>query len=941
MKKLGLFLISALFCCNLQSTFAQQSQPPLPIDKDVRIGKLDNGLTYYIRRNTFPEKRIEFHLAQKVGSILEEPQQRGLAHFLEHMAFNGTKNFPGDDKGLGIIPWCESKGIQFGSNLNAYTSIDKTVYRISDVPSDNINVIDSCLLILHDWSNALLLTDKEIDKERGVIREEWRSTNNGMLRIINNGLPTLFPNSKYSDCIPIGNLDVINNFKYKELRDYYTKWYRPDLQGVIIVGDINVDEMEQKLKKVFADVKKATKPAERIYYSVENNKEPIVYIGTDKELPSPTVNIFFKLEVTPDSLKNTIDYYASQYLIGLVTNMFNNRFEELLQTANQPFNNANAEFNDFLVAKTKRAFTLNANCKADHLSNSIKILLTEAERARRFGFTAGEYERAQANYLKYLESLYKEKNKTQNIVYANSYINNFLDNEPIPGIEFEYATMNQIVPTVPLEVINQLVQKLIPDENQTVLIGGVENNKSNNPTKEEVVAMLKSMKSLDIKPYEDKVKNEPLITQNPKSGKIISEKNGDIYGTTKLVLSNGATVYLKKTNFKNDEIVMTAFSKGGNSLLPDSEMLNINNLNSVALVGGVGKLSKIELTKMLAGKKVSVEPSVDVINESVTGYCSPNDLETMLQLTYLSFTSPRKDTQAFESFKSRLKAELQNLEANPMKTFSDSVNIVLYKKDNPRFMLMKPNMVDQINYDRVLEMYKDRYKNAGDFNFYFVGNINIEKAKPLIEKYIASLPSSKIKETFKNKTLKYRKGKYIKEFSKKQEIPQATILFVISGNNKYNLRNKIILDLLQQTLNVMYTEEIREKEGGTYGVETTGNLSKLPEEKCDIQIFFQTDPAKKDKLVTVVREQLKKVASDGPAVENLQKAKEYLLKKNHENQENNYYWVNNLNEYFSTGVDNTAEFEKLVKNITVKDLQMFMHNLLKQGNEIEVTMTIP
>lgn len=941
MKKLGLFLITAFFFCNLQLIFAQQSQPFLPIDKDVRIGKLDNGLTYYIRRNAFPEKRIEFHLAQKVGSILEEPQQRGLAHFLEHMAFNGTKNFPGDDKGLGIIPWCESKGIQFGSNLNAYTNTDKTVYRISDVPSDNINVIDSCLLIIHDWSNALLLTDKEIDKERGVIREEWRSTNNGMIRILNNGLPTLFPNSKYSDCIPIGSIDVINNFKYKELRDYYTKWYRPDLQGVIIVGDINIDEMEQKLKKVFADIKKASKPAERIYYSVENNKEPIVYIGTDKELTSPTVSIFFKHEAIPDSIKNTMDYYVSQYLINIVADMFNNRFEELLQTADQPFNNANAEFNDFLVAKTKKAFALNANCKADHLGNSIKILLTEAERARRFGFTTGEYDRAKANYLKNIESFYKEKNKTQNIVYANSYINNFLNNEPIPGIEFDYATMNQILPSVPLDIINQIVQKVITEDNQTILIGGIENDNIKNPTKEEVVTMLKSMKSLDIKPYQDNVNNEPLITQKPKNGKIISQKKEDIFGTTKLILSNGATVYFKKTNFKNDEIVMTAFSKGGNSLLPDSEMLNIYNLNSVALVGGVGKFSKIELNKMLAGKRVSVEPSVDVISESMVGNCSPNDFETMLQLTYLSFTSPRKDMQAFESFKSRLKAELQNMEANPMKTFSDSVNTILYNKEDPRFILMKPSMVDQINYDRILEMYKDRYKNAGDFNFYFVGNIDLEKAKPLIEQYIASLPSSKIKEIFKNKTLNYRKGKYLKEFSKQQEIPQATILFLISGNNKYSLRNKIILDLLQQTLNVIYTEEIREKEGGTYGVNASGNISKFPEEKCDIQIFFQTDPAKKDKLSAIVRKELKEVASNGPKVENLQKAKEYLLKKNHENQKNNYYWVNNLNEYFSTGINNVAEFDNIVKSITVKDLQMFMHNLLKQGNEVQVTMSIP
>ena len=942
MKKSGLFFIAALLCCNLQSTFAQESQsPPLPIDKDVRIGKLDNGLTYYIRHNATPEKRVEFHLAQKVGSILEEPQQRGLAHFLEHMAFNGSKNFPGDEKGLNIIAWCETKGIQFASNLNAYTSVDKTVYRISDVPTTNANVVDSCLLILHDWSNALLLTDKEIDKERGVIREEWRSTNSGMLRILSNGLPTIYPNSKYADCIPIGNMEVINNFPYKELRSYYSKWYRPDLQGIIIVGDVNVDEMEQKLKKAFADIKKPSTPATRTYYPVENNKEPIVFVGTDKELPSPMVIISFKHEATPDALKNNMDYYATQYMINIVINMLNTRFEELVQKPNQPFNGANSEFGDFLVAKTKRAFILNASCKAEYMSSSIKALLAEAERARRFGFTAGEYERAKANFLKSLESEYNERNKTQNIVYANSYINHFLDNEPIVGIEFDYATMNQIVPSIPLELINKVTQQLISDENQTVLIAGTENGNATYPSKDEVTTLLKNMKSLDIKPYEDKVSNEPLITQKPKKGKILSEKKGDVFGTTKLTLSNGATVYIKKTDFKNDEIAMAAISVGGNSLLPDNEILNINQLNSVALIGGVSKFSKIELSKMLAGKSVSVEPTVEVINESMMGNCSPNDLETMLQLTYLSFTSPRKDAEAFESFKNRLKAELQNAEANPMKTFSDSASTALYGKGNPRFMLMKPEMVDQINYDRILEMYKERFKNAGDFNFYFVGNIDIEKAKPLIEEYIASLPSSKVKETFKNKALHYRKGQYVKEFAKQQEIPQATILFVLSGNSPYNLKNKIMLDLLQQALNVTFTEEIREKEGGTYGVNTSGDFTKFPEEKCDLQIFFQTDPAKKDKLTAIVSEQLKKVANEGPNVESLQKAKEHLLKKNQENQIKNYYWINNLYEYFNTGVDYTKNFEGLVKNITVKDIQMFMQDLLKQGNEIKVIMTTP
>ena len=406
----GLFIAVLTICCNFQFVFAQPMQT-LPVDKDVRIGKLDNGLTYYIRHNALPEKRAEFYIAQKVGSILEEPQQRGLAHFLEHMAFNGTKNFPGDENGLGIIPWCETKGIKFGTNLNAYTSVDQTVYNISNVPTENINVVDSCLLILHDWSSAIKLLDKEIDKERGVIREEWRSRNSGMQRIMTDALPTLFPDSKYSDCMPIGSIDVINNFPYQDIREYYAKWYRPDLQGIVIVGDINVDDIEAKLKKVFADVKAPTSPAERIYYPVPDNQEPLIYIGTDKEVKTPSFNIFYKHEATPDSIKNTVNYYATQYMLNMAITMLNNRLAELIQTAEPPFTSANAGYGNFFLAKTKEAFTLSGSSKLDGIELAMKTVLQEAERARRFGFTATEYERARANYLQAIETAYNERDK--------------------------------------------------------------------------------------------------------------------------------------------------------------------------------------------------------------------------------------------------------------------------------------------------------------------------------------------------------------------------------------------------------------------------------------------------------------------------------------------------------------------------------------------------
>ena len=774
----SLLAVTFVLCAGFQQAVAQQMQfPPLPVDKNVRIGQLDNGLTYYIRHNKLPENRAEFYIAQKVGSILEEPQQRGLAHFLEHMAFNGTKNFPGDDKGLGVIPWCETVGIKFGTNLNAYTSIDETVYNISNAPIDRTGVLDSCLLILHDWSNYILLKDDEIDKERGVIREEWRSRNSGMLRVYTDLLPTIYQGDKYADCMPIGSIDVINNFPYKDIRDYYHKWYRPDLQGIVIVGDIDVDTVEAKLKAVFADVQKPVNPAERTYYPVTDNKEPIVAIGTDKEVDDPSIEIYFKQDATPDSEKNNVGYLASQYMTSMISSMLNARLSELVQSANPPFTRASSYYSDFFVAKTKEAFALSASSKADGIETALKTLLQETERARRFGFTESEYARARANYLQSLESAYNEREKTKHGSYVREYVQNFLNGEPIPGIEAEYAMMNQLAPNIPLQAMNMVMQQLVPDSNQVVIIAGPAKESLKYPTKEEVINLLKGMKDLDLQAYVDKVSDEPLMKEAPKGGKIISEKEGDIYGSTKLVLSNGVTVYVKKTDFKADEIRMKGTSLGGKSIFPDKDALNFAVMDNVIAVGGLGNFSQVDLTKVLAGKKVSVNAGLGATTENVFGTCSPKDFETMMQLTYLTFTAPRKDAEAFESFKNRMKAQLESAQANPLSSINDSLQKAMYN-NHPRVVMMKPEMVDQIDYDRILEMYNDRFKDASDFTFYFVGNIDLETAKPLIAEYLGALPAINRKETFKDTKMSIRKGVYKNEYAKEQQTPTATIVFL-------------------------------------------------------------------------------------------------------------------------------------------------------------------
>lgn len=939
-RKLGFAVI--MLCGSFQLASAQMQMPPIPVDKDVRIGHLDNGLTYYIRHNALPEHRVEFHIAQKVGSILEEPQQRGLAHFLEHMAFNGTKNFPGDEKGLGIVQWCETKGIKFGVNLNAYTSVDQTVYRISNVPTDDQSVVDSCLLILHDWSNAVLLSDKEIDKERGVIHEEWRSRNSGIMRLYTEAQAVMYPGDKYADCMPIGSIDVIDNFPYQAIRDYYAKWYRPDLQGIIIVGDIDVDQMEAKIKSVFADVKKPVNPAERVYYPVADNQEPLVYIGKDKEIDDPTIEIYFKQDPTPDSIKGNMAYLLQQYMLSMTTSMLNSRLNELRQSANPPFIYAGCYYGNYFLAQTKDAFTLSISSKAEGINEALKAGLTELERVRRYGFTESEYERARANYLQRLESAYNEREKTKNDSYVNEYINHFLTAEPIPGIEFEYTTMNQIAPNIPVMAINQAIQQggLLPDNNQVVFIAAPEKEGIVCPTKEEVVAQLKGMKDLKVEAYVDKVSNEPLMKEAPKGGKIVSENTNAIYGTTELTLSNGVKVYIKKTDFKADEIQMIGVSLGGTSLFPDNDKLEMSYLNSVIQAGGLGNFSKVDLTKMLAGKKVSVNAAVGANTEGITGSCSPKDFETMMQLTYLSFTAPRKDMDAFASLKSRIKAQLESAESNPLSSINDTIQKMMYGY-HPRYFSMKPEMVDQINYDRIIEMYKDRFADASDFRFFLVGNVDIEKVKPLIEQYLGALPSTGRKETFRDNHMDIAKGMLENTYAKEQQTPMATVFMLYSGKCKYDLKDNLLMSFLTQALDMVYTEEVREKEGGTYGVSSYGQLSKHPNEKFMLQIVYQTDPAKKDHLNGIIDAQMKKMASEGPTEEHLQKIKEYMLKKYKDNQKENGYWLNNLDEYFYTGVDYTQGYEEAVNSITVKDVQKFAADLVNQGNKITVVMTVP
>ncbi|MBO7419119.1 MAG: insulinase family protein [Bacteroidaceae bacterium] len=933
-------LILIMFMVNGQWSMVngQMQLPPIPIDPQVRIGHLDNGLTYYIRHNEKPEKRAEFYIAQKVGSIQEEPRQRGLAHFLEHMAFNGTKNFPGNEQGKGIIDWCEAHAIKFGYDLNAYTSVDETVYNISNIPTDNAAVLDSCLLILHDWSNYVLLEDEEIDKERGVIREEWRSRNSGLLRVYTDAQATMYPGSKYADCMPIGNIDVVNNFPYQDLRDYYNLWYHPDLQGVIIVGDIDVDEMEGKVKKLFSEIPKATGKPERVYYPVADNDAPIIYIGNDKEVSTPNVQIYFKHDAITAEEKQSMMYMMQYYMLGMISNMLNERFDEMTQQANPPFNGASAEYGDYFLSKTKQAFNVTVMTKADGIETGLQAALTEIERMKRFGFTASEYDRARANYLQMLESAYKERNNTQNASFVNEYVQHFLNNEPIPGIENEYNIFNQIAPNIPVEAINALVQQqLIPDNNRVVFIAVPDNAVDICPSKEQVLEMLNGMSQLQVEAYVDNVSDEPLVSDIPLGGKIVKEETG-AFGTTKLTLNNGVQVYIKRTDFKEDEIRMRAVSPGGTTQFEDKDKLEMEVLNDLGTIGGLGNFSQTDLTKQLAGKKVSVSASVTSQRETLGGNSSPKDFETMLQLVYLRFQAPRMDNDAFDSYKTRMKAQLENAKANPLSTLNDTLSVMLYGH-HPRLVLMQPEMVDQINYQRGLEMFADRYADASDFTFFFVGNIDIEATKPLIAQYLGALPNKQRQEAAIDRKMDVLPGVRVNEYAKELQTPMATTVMIYTGKTAYNLKHNVVMDYLTQALDIVFTEEVREKEGGTYGVSSYGSLNKYPHEEAMLQIVYQTDPTKKDKLNALIDELVQKMAAEGPTPEQMQKIRDYMLKNYNDNQKENSYWISSLDEFYYTGTDFNAGYIDMVNGVTADDVKAFASDLIKQGNKVTVVLS--
>ena len=930
-----LLLLAVTFIAGISQ--AQMQMPPIPLDTAVRIGKLDNGLTYYIRYNNWPEHRANFYIAQKVGSIQEEESQRGLAHFLEHMCFNGTDNFKGND----LIRYCESIGVQFGGDLNAYTSIDQTVYNIDNVPTTRQSSLDSCLLILRDWADGLTLDPEEIDKERGVIHEEWRLRTSASSRLFERNLEKLYPGSKYGKRYPIGLMSVIDNFEPKELRDYYEKWYHPQNQGIIVVGDIDVDHTEAMIKKLFGPMQNPENAAPIVDELVPDNAEPIVIIDKDKEYQSHDVDIMFKHDAFPDSLKQTPNYLMFNYMKQAATTMLNSRYSEAVQKADCPYVSASTYDGNYIFAKTKDAFTISVSPKdMSQIEPAVKAALIEARKAAEFGFTATEYSRFKESMLSAYDKMYSNKDKRYSRQFYNECKGHFLSNEPMPSIDYTYEMMKQIIPAIPLEYVNGFMSELLPKNDSNLVIINFNNEKDGNvyPTEAGLLNAVKAARAEQIEAFVDNVKNEPLIAKMPKAGKIKKEERNEKFGYTKLTLSNGATVILKKTDYKKDQVILSGEGKGGSSLYPVSELTNLDAFDQVIGYSGLGNFSSTELGKVLAGKIANVDLTLGGMTTSVSGSSTPKDVETMLQMNYLYFTNINKDEDAFKSLISTYETQLKNRELSPDIAFSDSV-LATYYQHNPRLKPMLLEDVKNINYDRILQIAKERTANAAAWTFTIIGNYDEETIRPLICQYIASLPA-KGKVVNGKRIAFLAKGTVDNTFTRKMETPKARMQYMWHNDvMPYTLENLVRADIAGQVLDMIYLKKIREEESAAYSVGARG-MSQINDDKThEIMIYAicPVKPEKKDIAVKILEGEVKamETACDASMVT---KVKELMLKQADDAAKSNGYWLNVVNEWNKFGIDKHTDYKKTIEAQTPETIMQFMKEFNAKSSRLSVCM---
>lgn len=903
---------------------------PMPLMDGVKSGVLPNGLHYYVLHNELPKDRANFYIAQKVGSTLEEPSQLGLAHFLEHMAFNGTKNFPGKN----LLNYLQNKGIRFGADINAYTGFDETVYNIDNVPTNDKALMDSVLLALRDWSCAIALEEDEINSERGVINEEWRQRNDVGTRMFTTILPQIYSEYQYQQ-MPIGKMDVVMNFKPEVLRAYYEKWYRPDQQGIVIVGDFDAAEMEKKVIEMFSSIPMPENAAERTYAAVSDNVDPIYATFQDKEMQYSLVRVSFKSDELPFEMRNTFGAYVEDsFLKNMVQALINNRLDEARSKADCPYVQAGVNMDSFYVSSNKDDFQIVVVAQGDPTA-ALTYAMEIVARACKTGFTESEVERVRDNIKASYEKMYNERDKIYNTDLGKDIIRHFIDNQPMPGVEVEYQLSQMILPQIPTEAYNQLASQLLTPNNQVIVLTGPAD--INLPSKEAAIEIVNNAINKEYQAYVDEVITEPLIAKYRKAGKIVSKKKNDVVGTTEYTLSNGAKVVVKATDFAADEITMQAFKEGGKRSYTDKQAVDVLSMEDVYNLAKLGKFDINKLKKYLAGKKVGLEYGVGNMTNYLEGSTTVKDFETLMELIYASFTALNPDQELFNTQMKQAKSMLLNVEKNPKFIYGEHLIEARYG-NNPMMKQTTAAMIDKVNYKKTLKLVKQSLSNAADFTFIFVGNVDEKTLEPMLEKYIASLPSkgkaSKVKTL---NTMSIRKGQIDDQFDQPMQSPAVTVFDQYTNTGlAYNVDNLMKFEMLSDILDIVYTATLREELGGTYGAATRADINPLSGQ-WSIIYQFQTADEKRPVMLARAHSELQNLLENGAKEADFNKVREAALKQLDIEERTNKYWRDNLLSFYR-GYNLISGHRAALQNMTLADLNAFMKSLNIDQNRIQVVM---
>lgn len=926
-----------LFVFALTAVANAQQLPPVPVDTGVRIGKLPNGLTYYIRHNEWPEHVANFYIAQRVGSLQEEEDQRGLAHFLEHMAFNGSEHF----KENGIVEFCRSLGVASGRDLNAYTNFAETVYNVNNVPTTRQSALDSCLIIIKDWSNGLLLEDKEIDKERGVIHGEWAMRNSASMRLLESNLPRLFPGSKWGVRLPIGLMSVVDNFTYDALRKYYKKWYRPDNQAVIVVGDVDVDHTEKVIKELFSSIPLDPNAPKVEKYPVPDNYEPIYFVDKDKEMRNNQISVNMKIDAMPDSLKGTMAYLINHFIKLQLRGMLESRFNELAQKPECNFVAAYANVGGYTYSNTKDAFQLTVIPKENKDLEALRDAVREIMRAKQHGFTASELIRSKDGFMSWIEKEYLNRDKRDNDNFGSQYSAHFINNTPIPSIEDEHQFWNMISQMVTPEIVNQYANQVISVSDTNLVVYEFAQDKEGRfiPTADELRNTYEAARAEKLEPWVDNTKNEPLISELPKKGSIKKTTENATLGYKELTLSNGATVILKKTDYKTDEIQLTAFSKGGSCLYGEKDYSNLKVMRYMGNLSGLGNFSNNELQKALAGKQCEVGFNMNVTRSNVTGHTTPKDIETFLQLVYLNFTSVAKDSLSYESFMGQLKLVLPSQGLQPEYAFEDSLGTIIYS-GNPRYKILGESDINKISYDRCLEIIKERTANAANYTFVFVGNYDEATLLPLIEQYIASLPAKKADNVAIKDVNTFFKGNKKLDFKRKMESPKPQLANMYYAPAENTRKNDVLMRYTSEVLSNEMLKQVREDASAAYHCSASCGINLIG--STPLVTLNTSAPISEPSKLDMAAELMKKIVNDAAEKvdpDKVTKVKENMLKEAEISFKNNNFWMSAIVDWKLYGKDNYTDYKKLIENVKPEDISSYIKNvILKSGNHAEVIM---